>query len=76
MQPQATVVYPSASCAVLYCVLQPAGSDGGGDVVHFAYCDYIHLLGVTITGQTGDSMPHETLKVVGMICRGRQLMDV
>lgn len=37
---------------------------GGGDVVHFASCDYVHLLDVEIRGLSGAGrMPQEALKV-------------
>lgn len=48
---------------------------GGGDVVHFEACDYVHLLGVTIKGKPG-ARPQEALKVnqvVGMYLEDSRL---
>ncbi|KAF8073238.1 SPAC5H10.03 [Scenedesmus sp. PABB004] len=42
---------------------QRAGSSGGGDVVHFAYCDYIWLLGIKAIGLSNGDGPQETIKV-------------
>lgn len=53
--------------------LQKEGG-AGGDVVHFASCDYIYLLGVNITGHPLH-LPKESLKVRarvrGFVCSSR-----
>ncbi|KAI8467231.1 MAG: hypothetical protein J3K34DRAFT_523904 [Monoraphidium minutum] len=55
------------NCTYLYfksvAFIQPRGSGSGGDLVHFAACDFIYLLGATLKGLPGRRAPQETLKV-------------